>query len=89
MFTRESSSVYLTGGDRACAMGAAVVGAGWKERSWDPMRVSGRQFYERHFGPLGTQHDLYYKRYKTSFEQDLCRGLSREAIAARFKALGA
>lgn len=87
MVTRESAAVYLTGRG-ACVMGAAIVGAGWKERSWDPMREAGRKFYEINFGPLGTQHELYYARYGDSFERHLSHGISRETIAARFKALG-
>jgi len=87
--THPNSAVYLSKGG-ACVLGAAVVGAGWTDRSWDPMRPGGREFYERYFGPLGELHNLYANAYgrRTSFERDFANGISREEIARRFKALG-
>lgn len=87
--TRENGYYYLCGKE-ACALGAAVLGAGWEDDSWTPLSERGQAFMVERFGlSYFDLVNLYVKKYRRSFESDLRhRRITRKEIADNFERIG-
>lgn len=87
--TIESGGYYFSQG-RACALGAAVVGAGWGTDSWSPFTNGGDDFLVEKFGLHYWEIvDRYTAKYRRSFEHELTQyRTTRAKIADQLEAIG-